>query len=195
MRSMKRSLVGLILAGILALAPTAAFAHGGGGGGFGGNGGHFGGGGGHFAGFAWHSFAGHGFGAHSFAQDQGAHFARHEGNFRHGDHFGHERHFFFGDSFWNEYPYYGYDYPYYGYYGDNADDYSDGQSSPAEVTLPQETIIAVQKELIQLGYYHGHIDGLISPETERAIRWFQSVAKIPVTGRIDSATLRALQIS
>ena len=52
MKSIKGSLVGLVLAGILALAPTAAFAHGGGGGG-GGNfsgGGHFGGGGGHFGG-------------------------------------------------------------------------------------------------------------------------------------------------
>jgi len=35
MRSIKGSLVGLVLAGILALAPTAAFAHGGGGGHFG----------------------------------------------------------------------------------------------------------------------------------------------------------------
>ena len=43
MRLMKSSLAGLVLVGILALAPTAAFAHGGGGG-------HFGGGGGHFAG-------------------------------------------------------------------------------------------------------------------------------------------------
>ena len=34
MRSIKGSLVGLVLAGILALAPTAAFAHGGGGGHF-----------------------------------------------------------------------------------------------------------------------------------------------------------------
>jgi hypothetical protein len=38
MRSVKGSLVGLVLAGILALAPTAAFAHGGGGGGHGGEG-------------------------------------------------------------------------------------------------------------------------------------------------------------
>jgi len=62
MKLMKGSLVGLVLAGILALAPTAAFAHGGGGGGHGGgggghgggfgggHGGGFGGGGGHFAG-------------------------------------------------------------------------------------------------------------------------------------------------
>jgi len=54
MRFMKGSLVGLVVAGILALAPTAAFAHGGGGGG--GHGGGFGGGhgggfgrGGHFS--------------------------------------------------------------------------------------------------------------------------------------------------
>jgi hypothetical protein len=49
----KGSLVGLVLAGILALAPTAAFAHGGGGGGHGG-----GFGGGHGGGFG----VGHGFG-------------------------------------------------------------------------------------------------------------------------------------
>jgi len=54
MRLIKGSLVGLVLAGILALAPTAAFAHGGGGGGHGGGGGGFGvghgfGRGGHFS--------------------------------------------------------------------------------------------------------------------------------------------------
>jgi hypothetical protein len=53
MRLIKGSLVGLVLAGILALAPTAAFAHGGGGGGHGG-----GFGGGHGGGFG----VGHGFG-------------------------------------------------------------------------------------------------------------------------------------
>ena len=189
MKLMKGSLVGLVLAGILALAPTAAFAHGGGGGGhgggfggghgggFGGGGGHFAGGGGHFAGFAGHSFAGH-----SFAQHQGANFARH------GDHFRRERHRFLGDPFW-------YDYRYYGYYDDNAGVYSDGQSSPAEVTPSQETIIAVQKGLTQLGYYHGQVDGLTGPETESAIRWFQSVDKLPVTGQIDDPTLKALRIS
>jgi hypothetical protein len=51
MRLIKGSLVGLVLAGILALAPTAAFAHGGGGGGHGGGfgGGHGFGRGGHFS--------------------------------------------------------------------------------------------------------------------------------------------------
>jgi hypothetical protein len=58
--------------------------------------------------------------------------------------------------------------PYYGYYDDNAGDYSDGQSSPAEVTPSQETIIAVQKELTQLGYYHGHVDGVIGRQTAQS---------------------------
>jgi uncharacterized membrane protein YgcG len=55
MRLMKGLLVGLVLAGTMALAPTAVFAHGGGGGGGGhGGGGHFAGGGGHFAGGGGH---------------------------------------------------------------------------------------------------------------------------------------------
>jgi putative peptidoglycan binding protein len=228
MRSIKGSVVGLVLAGILSLAPTAAFAHGGGGGfggghggggGFGGghgggHGGGFGGGhggsgsfggghavsghfagGGHFGGFADHSFAGR-----SFAQHQGSRFAGYGDHFRHG-HFRHDGHFFFGDSFGYDYPYYGYYDPYYGYndaYGDydeNPGDYVDGPSSPAEVTLAQDTVIAVQKELTQLGYYHGQVDGLIGPQTVRAIRWFQSVDKLPVTGQIDESTLKALRIS
>ena len=198
MRLMKGSLLGLVLAGILALAPAAVFAHGGGGGGhgggggghgggFGGGGGHFaGGGGGHFAGGGTH-FAGHSFAGHGFAEHQGAHFA-------HGDHFRHDGDFFFGDSFGYGDPY-SYDYPYYGYYDYNDGDYSDGQYSQAEVMPSQETIVAVQKELAKLGYYHGPIDGLIGPQTERAISWFQSVDKLSVTGRIDDPTLKALQIS
>jgi hypothetical protein len=231
MRSIKGSIVGLVLVGIFALAPTAAFAHGGGGGfggghgggggfggghggggGFGGRGGgasfggghavsgHFGGvshfaGGGHFAGFADHGFTGR-----SFAQHQGSRFVGNGDHFRHGN-FRHDSHFFFGAPYWYDYPYYGYDDPYYGYndaYGDydqNPGDYADGPSAPAEVTLSQDTVIAVQRELIQLGYYHGQVDGLIGPQTERAIRWFQSVDKLPITGQLDGSTLKALQIS
>jgi hypothetical protein len=177
----KGLVVGMVLAGILALAPTAAFARGGGGGG----GGHFGGGGSHFGGVAGHfGGSGHfsGFTGHGFAQHQGAHFAGNENHFRRGGHF------FFGNPFWYNYPVYGYDDPYYGY----DDDYAAGQSSPAEFTA---TIIAVQKELAQLGYYHSDVDGLIGPQTEKAIRWFQSVEKLPVSGQIDDPTLKALQIS
>jgi hypothetical protein len=195
MRLIKGSLAGLVFAGILAIVPTAAFAHGGGGGGHGGGfggghgggfgGGHSGGfGGGHFAGFAGHSFAGH-----SFAERQGAHFAGHE------DHFRHEGNSFFGDPFGYDYPYYGDNYPDYGYYDSNDGDYSDAQSSASELAASDQTIVAVQKELAKLGYYHGQIDGIAGPETRKAISWFQSVDKLSVTGRIDDPTLKALQIS
>ena len=172
MRSIKGSLVGVVLAGILALAPTAAFAHGGGGGGHGGGfggGGHFGGGshfggGGHFGG--GRAFAGRGF---------------HDGFHHHDFRRDHDR-FFFGTGF-GFYPPSGYlDYPDYGYYDYDTSDYS-------------ETIVAVQKELAKLGYYNGPIDGTVGPQTETAIRWFQSVEKLPVTGQIDDPTLQALRIS
>jgi hypothetical protein len=136
MKLIKDSLVGLVLAGILPLAPTSAFAHGGGGGE---GGGSFGGGGGHSGGGHLSGLAGH-----SFTQYQGAHFERHK------DHFRHDRDFFFGGPF-------GYDYPYYGNYDDDSGDNAYGQSSPADVTPSQEIIIAVQKELTRLGYYHGRI--------------------------------------
>src|SRR5260221_8770420 len=82
MRLIKGSLVGLVLAGILALAPTAAVAHGGGGGGHGGGGGGHGGGGGwHGGGFG----GGHGGG---FGRGHGGGFGRgHGGGFGRGGHF------------------------------------------------------------------------------------------------------------
>ena len=69
----------------------------------------------------------------------------------------------------------------------NAGDH-DGQPSVGE----GNTIIAVQQELTQLGYYHGPVHGQIGQETEKAIRWFQSVDKLSVTGQIDGPTLKAL---
>jgi hypothetical protein len=262
MRLMKDSLVGLVVAGILALAPTAVFAHGGGGGGhgggggghgggggghgggggghfgggggghFGGGGGHFGGGGSHFAGGGGHfagggghfaggghfvgggghlargsghfaGFTGRSFDGHNFGEHQGERFAGHGDHFR--DHFRDEDHFrlrdhfggdfFIGDSFAYDYPYYGFDYPDYGYYNDNAGDYSYGQSSPPEVILSQDTIVAVQRELSRLDYYHGPIDGVNGPQTAKAVRKFQSVDQLSVTGQIDGLTLKALGIS
>ena len=198
MRLIKGSFVGLVIAGILLLAPTAVFARGGGGGGhFGGGGGHFGGGGGHFGGGGGHfgggahfaGFAGHGFAGHNVARFSGGHFAGR------GDHFRRGGGFFFGGPFGYDYPYYGDDYPYYGYYGDNYGYSVDGESAQAEVAPSEETVVAVQRELAQLGYYHGQVDGLIGPETVGAVRWFQSVDNLPVTGHIDEPTLKALRIS
>jgi hypothetical protein len=221
MRLIKGSLAGLVLAGVLAMMPASAFAHGGGGGGGGGGhggGGGSGGGGGLGGGGGGHSFGGggHGFGGgHAFSgftahgasprfsgtrgfsagrfSDRGDHGRFADRDFRGRDHDfrGHDRDFrdrrfrdFDGDFFGFGatgfgYPDY-YDYYPYSYYDNNED---------------LDVELAVQQELAKLGYYHGPVDGVIGPETQRAIRWFQSVDKIPVTGRIDNATLKALQIS
>jgi peptidoglycan hydrolase-like protein with peptidoglycan-binding domain len=95
------------------------------------------------------------------------------------------------------YGYYGVDdfdayaYPYY----DNGDSF-DAQPAPGAIAPQDSTalIMSVQKELAQLGYYHGPIDGIAGAETAQAVRWFQSVDKLPVTGQIDSATVQALRI-
>jgi Putative peptidoglycan binding domain len=181
MRSIKGSIVGLVFAGILAMGSTpAVLAHGGGGGGHGGSfggGGHFGGGhagGGHFGGFVGHGFARH----------QGGHFAPH---YSHRGHYWYGRPYSYGDPYW-------YDYPYYGYYDDNDSDDSDAEASPTEASDPEQTNLAVQQELTKLGFYRGQIDGQVGPGMRTAIRWFQAVEKLPVTGQVDGATLEALQI-
>jgi peptidoglycan hydrolase-like protein with peptidoglycan-binding domain len=68
------------------------------------------------------------------------------------------------------------------------------QPAPSD-TVPEDSvalIMSVQKELAQLRYYHGSIDSIAGRETDQAVRWLQSVDKLPVTGQIDSATLKAL---
>jgi Putative peptidoglycan binding domain len=174
--SLKAMLAGLLVAAALAIAPGVALARGGGGGG----GGFHGGGGGGFHGGGGGGFHDGGFAHHGFVPDRSFHFGR---GFRpdHDRFIGH--HFVFGNPWPGYYdPYYpgAYDYDY-SYDNYSARDYSD-------------VILAVQRALVQLGYYHGPVDGVIGPQTEKAIRWFQSVDRLPVTGEIDSATLRALRI-
>jgi hypothetical protein len=107
---------------------------------------------------------------------------RHRGHFRDRDRF-----IFFGDfgfPYYYGYPYYGsypYDYygyypyeystPYgydYGYYNEPAYgyDYSDRSRGGSSV-------VALQRQLARAGYYHGAIDGIMGPETRRAMRIYQ----------------------
>src|SRR6266446_2601502 len=172
----------ILAAPSLAVWPEIGLAHGGGGHGGGGGGHPFVGGGGH----AFRGFTGRGF-RPGFSGTRGFSTGRFSGRGDHGR-FGdrgfrgrnrdfRDRRFrdfdggFFdfgstGFGYPDYYPDYSYDYPY-SYYNDNG--YLSVQR-------------AVQEELAKLGYYYGPVDGTIGPET-------------PVTGRIDSATLRALQIS
>jgi hypothetical protein len=217
-------IAGLILAGLLAVSSTA-FAGGGGGGhsggsGFGGGGhsggggfgggGHSGGGGfgggGHFGGAGHFGSGGHFGGGGHFGST--GHFATGHftgGHYGYVGHDGYARHYgshyYWRDGRWYGGPYAYSDYPFgigiddYGYYNDAPYAYTDDQGALDDSASFAGTVLAAQKELAKLGYYHGTIDGLIGPETEKAIRWFQSVDKLPVTGVLNDQTLKALQIS
>src|ERR1700745_1689784 len=180
----------ILAAASLAVWPELGLAHGGGGHGGGGGGHAFVGGGGH----AFGGFTGRGF-SPGFSGMRGFSTSRFYGRGDHGG-FGdrgfhgrdrdfHGRRFHDFDGGFVDFGFTDFGYPDYSYYPYS---YYNGNGY-----LSVER--AVQEELAELGYYHGPVDGTIGLETQRAIRWFQSVDKIPVTGRIDSATLRALQIS
>jgi hypothetical protein len=177
MRLIKGSLAGLVLAGILAILPAAAFAHGGGGGG----GGHgFGGGGG------GHAFFGRG--DHGRFADRG--FSGRDRDFR--DH----RRFFVGFDFVG----FGFPdwwYPDYYYYGDYAYPYdypSYDNSAVYDYRYWYGLASAVQTDLARRGYYHGPIDGVIGFGSREAIRAFQEAQGLPATALIDPALLKALKL-
>jgi len=146
-------------------------------------------------------------------------FAQHSANWhrdwnRSRDHVwhGHRCHFFNGSwvifdvgfwpwwgwPYWDPYYYYGYGYGYgsygypYGYdsnyyYGEQYDDqngYADQSSN--------STVAAVQERLAREGYYRGQIDGIVGPETRRAIARYQSNHGLRVNGNLTPDTLGAL---
>jgi Putative peptidoglycan binding domain len=101
--------------------------------------------------------------------------------------------------YWYPYDYYAYPYPYSydpyyydsgtyqdeGYYGQNgyADEYADS------------TAAAVQERLARQGYYDGEIDGVLGPQTRRAIARYQRDHRLRVTGYPTTDTLQALGLS
>jgi len=98
--------------------------------------------------------------------------------------YGYPYDYYAGDYY--PYPYgYGYDYdPYQGeaYYDQNgyADQYADS------------TVASAQDQLAKQGYYRGAIDGVLGPETRRAIAQYQSNHGLRVTGALTTDTLQAL---
>ena len=59
---------------------------------------------------------------------------------------------------------------------------------------PDSLVEAVQDELARRGYFAGKADAVYSPATREAIRRFQTDRNLPATGRINEATLHALQL-
>jgi len=91
------------------------------------------------------------------------------------------------------YDYYGYPYGYDpGYYDSGADQNEEyyGQNGYGDAT--DSTVAAAQQRLGREGYYRGQIDGVIGPETRRAVARYQSSHGLRVTGALTADTLEAL---
>jgi hypothetical protein len=101
-------------------------------------------------------------GTHRFFNDRFHHFRRF-----------HNRTFIFVDTF--GFPFF-YPYPYYGYYPYDYYGYGDYGYSTTY------TVIEVQRRLARAGYYHGPIDGIMGPQTRRAIRAYERDHNMPAYG-------------
>jgi Putative peptidoglycan binding domain len=111
--------------------------------------------------------------------------------------------FDFGFDPWWPYWYYPYDYyasDYYGYpYGYDPGYYDSGADQNEEYygqngygNATDSTVAAAQQRLAREGYYRGQIDGVIGPETRRAVARYQSSHGLRVTGALTADTLEAL---
>ena len=92
------------------------------------------------------------------------------------------------------YNYYPYDYdPYYygaSYYDDGS--YYDQNVYDSSDAYADSSVAAAQEELARQGYYRGEIDGILGPQTRRAISRYQSDHGERVTGDLTLNTLQAL---
>ena len=59
--------------------------------------------------------------------------------------------------------------------------------APRPDTAPMHLVVTVQRDLRLLGYRPGPVDGLIGPQTMRAIRSYQRDHGLPVDGRVTFA--------
>jgi hypothetical protein len=72
---------------------------------------------------------------------------------------------------------------------DDPNGYSDKLQSDDSI------IAAAQDRLASQGYYHGETDGVLSAETQKAIRRYQSTNGLRQTGDLDSDTLAVMGLS
>jgi peptidoglycan hydrolase-like protein with peptidoglycan-binding domain len=60
--------------------------------------------------------------------------------------------------------------------------------------ITKENLKLVQERLTTEGVYAGPVDGELNTQTEAALRAYQEKQKIPVSGAVDEATLKQLQL-
>ena len=58
----------------------------------------------------------------------------------------------------------------------------------------RQDIEKVQQSLSEKGFYHGHADGVLGPQTRAGIRDYQRSASLPATGRLDAETAGKLGV-
>jgi FMN-dependent NADH-azoreductase len=129
-------------------------------------------------------------------------FARHGADWHHGwdrnrEHWWHGHRCRFVDGSWVIFdtafdPWWpdGWDYSSYYDTGDYRDEYYQ-QNGPAEQSS-NPLVVTVQQELAREGYYHGQVDGIIGPDTRRAIDRYQSDHGLRRTGTLTVETLHSL---
>jgi len=66
-------------------------------------------------------------------------------------------------------------------------------ASPAPDDNKVMSVVAVQKSLNDFRFYVGRPDGVLGPVTRRQLMRFQAAAHLPVTGKIDLATSKAIR--
>ncbi len=103
----------------------------------------------------------------------------------------------YGYPFYAYYPYYydGYPYSYDGDIYDSAPvDYDDRGAYESSDEGAGSPIAEAQQELARRGYYRGEIDGIVGPQTRRAVMRYQSRRGLAPTGRLNGETLDSLGI-
>jgi Putative peptidoglycan binding domain len=63
---------------------------------------------------------------------------------------------------------------------------------PVTPVQPSASVMQLQRQLGQLNYYEGPVDGLLGPQTIAAVQDLQRQAGLPQTGQMNAATQAAL---
>jgi anion transporter len=77
-------------------------------------------------------------------------------------------------------------------------DMAQALSAPGRRTTPRPEAAVIrqaQERLTQLGFAPGPLDGRLGPQTDSALRRFQAASGVPVSGRLDRATIEALGVT